>query len=88
MAGKTWGGRFKKKSARLLDEFNSSLSFDKKLYKEDIEGSIAYAKTLQKAKVISGKELEEIIKGLNKIEKEIKKENGKWFLKNNNEDIH
>ena len=88
MAGKTWGGRFKKKSARLLDEFNSSLSFDKKLYKEDIQGSVAYAKALQKAKVISGKELEEIIKGLNKIEKEIKAQQIKWFERNNNEDIH
>ena len=85
---KLWSGRFSEGTALLLDKFNSSLSFDKRLYKEDIICSIAYAKTLAHSKIISIKESEEIIRGLNKIFEEIEGEKEKWFEENKNEDIH
>ncbi len=85
---KFWSGRFSKGSAELLDRFNSSLSFDKRLYKEDISCSIAYAKTLAHCKIISNLESEEIIRGLNKIFEEIQSDKEKWFEENRNEDIH
>ena len=85
---KLWSGRFSQNSAELLDRFNSSLSFDKRLYKEDITCSIAYAKTLAHSKIISKHELDEIIRGLNKIFEEIEAEKEKWFCENKNEDIH
>lgn len=85
---KFWSGRFSKDSAELLGRFNSSLSFDKRLYKEDITCSIAYAKTLAHCKIISKHESDEIIRGLNKIFEEIEIEKEKWFCDNKNEDIH
>lgn len=85
---KFWSGRFSKESAELLDRFNSSLNFDKRLYKEDISCSIAYAKTLAHCKIISNNESEEIIRGLNKIFEEIQSDKEKWFEENRNEDIH
>jgi len=85
---KFWSGRFSKDSAELLDRFNSSLYFDKRLYKEDITCSIAYAKTLAHSKIILAKESEEIIRGLNKIFEEIESGKERWFEENKNEDIH
>ena len=85
---KFWSGRFSENTAILLDKFNSSLSFDKRLYKEDITCSIAYTKTLAHSKIISKHESEEIIRGLNKIFEEIETEKEKWFEENKNEDIH
>ena len=85
---KLWSGRFSTDTAALLDRFNSSLNFDKRLYKEDITCSIAYAKTLAHSKIISKHELDEIIRGLNKIFEEIQAEKEKWFEENKNEDIH
>ncbi len=85
---KFWSGRFSKDSAELLDRFNSSLSFDKRLYKEDITCSIAYAKTLTHCKIISNHESDEIIRGLNKVFEEIESGKEKWFHENKNEDIH
>ena len=85
---KLWSGRFKEDTAKLLEEFNSSLSFDKRLYKQDIFGSIAYAKTLVHSKIISKHESDEIIRGLNKILEEIEIEKENWFEENKNEDIH
>ncbi|MBI3591747.1 MAG: argininosuccinate lyase [Candidatus Melainabacteria bacterium] len=85
---KLWSGRFKEETATILDEFNSSFNFDKRLYKEDIICSIAFAKTLAHCKIISSHESEEIIRGLNKILEEIETEPQAWFEKNKNEDIH
>lgn len=82
---KLWSGRFSKKSAKLLSKFNDSFDFDKRLYKEDIESSIAWAKALAKCKVLTSRELKKITSVLNKIQKEIHK---KWFEKNKSEDIH
>ncbi len=85
---KLWSGRFKEDTAKLLDKFNSSFHFDKRLYKHDIAGSIAQAKMLAHAKMIKKEEADEIIRGLNKILEDIESEPDKWFSENYNEDIH
>lgn len=84
---KLWSGRFSESTAELLDKFNSSLDFDKRLYKHDILGSIAHAKMLSHSQIISIDESEEIIRGLNKILEEIEGDD-EWFIRNKNEDIH
>ena len=68
---KSWSGRFHKKSHPLLEKFNASLSFDKRLYAEDIQGSLAHASMLKKIGVLTGSELKKITQGLLKIKKEI-----------------
>ena len=83
---KPWDGRFKDKTLPLLDRFNASIYFDKELYREDIEGSIAHCKMLMKQKIISEDEGRKIIDGLNQILKEI--EEGKFNFKVELEDIH
>jgi len=79
-------GKIKKSSAKLLDEFNASIMFDKELYNEDIDGSIAHVKMLSKQKIISNKSKDKIIKGLSEIKKEI--EEGKYKFSIKDEDIH
>uniref|UniRef100_A0A7C4AJ84 Argininosuccinate lyase n=1 Tax=Thermodesulfovibrio aggregans TaxID=86166 RepID=A0A7C4AJ84_9BACT len=83
---KPWGGRFKEKTAKALEEFSQSISFDSRLWKEDIEGSIVHAKMLHKQGIISDEELNKIIKGLKKIENEIKQ--GRFQFTKKLEDIH
>ncbi len=79
-------GKIKKSSAKLLDEFNASIMFDKELYNEDIDGSIAHVKMLSKQKIISDKSKDKIIEGLNEIKKEV--EEGKYKFSIKDEDIH
>lgn len=83
---KSWSGRFQKKSHPLLEKFNTSLSFDQKIYAEDIQGSLAHATMLKKIGVLTAGELKKIIQGLLKIKKEI--ESGKFKWKTEYEDIH
>ncbi|QZY55460.1 argininosuccinate lyase [Crassaminicella profunda] len=83
---KLWGGRFAKNTAALVDEFNASISFDQKLYKHDIIGSIAHAKMLKKSNIITEEEGKEIIEGLENILKDI--EEGKVEFQISYEDIH
>ncbi len=83
---KLWGGRFKEKTKKIVESFTSSLSFDVRLWKYDINGSIAHVKMLRKQKIISRKDAELIIKGLNEIKTEIK--NGKFKFHENLEDVH
>ncbi|MFH1617083.1 MAG: argininosuccinate lyase [Candidatus Margulisiibacteriota bacterium] len=83
---KPWGGRFKQALSPLAEEFTSSIDFDKRLYKQDIVQSMAYARALQKARVLSAKETKKIIKGLGSILKNI--EAGKIRFKKELEDIH
>ena len=64
---KLWGGVFTQDTDKIADEFNSSLKFDKRLYKHDITGSIAHAKMLGKQNIISIEESKLIVDGLNKI---------------------
>ena len=83
---KPWDGRFKDKTLPLLDKFNASIYFDRELYREDIEGSIAHCKMLVKQGIISEEEGNKIIDGLNKILTEI--EDGRFEFKVELEDIH
>lgn len=83
---KLWGGRFSAQTDEIVDDFNSSIRFDKRLYKQDIKGSIAHAKMLEKQGIITSCELEKIIFGLNKILEDI--EQGKVSFSVSCEDIH
>ncbi len=83
---KPWAGRFSKKSAKLLDIFNASLEFDRKLYKYDIQGSIAHASMLAKQNIITEDEKNTLIVGLKQVESEI--ENGEFVFDISDEDIH
>ncbi len=83
---KLWGGRFTKETSKIMEEFNASIPFDKRMYKEDIEGSIAHSKMLAKQDIISHKDQKDIEKGLLQILEEI--ENEKFEFKISDEDIH
>ncbi|KYH28513.1 MULTISPECIES: argininosuccinate lyase [Clostridium] len=83
---KLWGGRFKESENKLMEDFNSSLNFDKRLYKEDINGSIAHVKMLSKCGILKEEEEKLIIDGLNSILQDIEK--GELFIEGNYEDIH
>lgn len=83
---KLWGGRFCAQTDEMTDDFNSSIRFDKRLYKEDIEGSIAHTKMLEKQGIISTVDSKNIQEGLSKILKDI--ENGKVEFDVACEDIH
>ena len=83
---KIWGGRFSTSTNELMEEFNSSIQFDKRLYIQDIEGSIVHAEMLSKQKIISSKDFKLIEAGLNKIKIEISNNNFKFSMKL--EDIH
>jgi len=61
---KLWGGRFKDEESKLMEDVNSSLSFDKKLYYEDIKGSIAHVKMLANQNIINEEEKEKILLAL------------------------
>ena len=81
-----WNTRIKKGNSKLFQRIGSSLDIDKKLYKEDIIGSIAHVEMLFKQKIISFKIKNKIIYGLQKIEKEILK--NKFEFSDKYEDIH
>ncbi|MCR1974144.1 argininosuccinate lyase [Clostridium sporogenes] len=83
---KLWGGRFKDEESKLMEDFNSSLSFDKKLYYEDIKGSIAHVKMLANQNIINEEEKEKILLGLEEILKEI--DDGVLKIDGDYEDIH
>lgn len=86
MKKKLWAGRFKKGTHKVAEKFSASIDFDKRLYKEDIQGSIAHATMLASEGIILKKEAGQIIKGLKQIEKEI--EDGKFPFRQELEDIH
>lgn len=86
MAKKLWGTRFAKKTNLLTDTFTSSISFDKKLAKYDVLGSIAHAKMLGAKKIIPAKDAALIVRGLSSILKDIN--NGKFKFDLTAEDVH
>ena len=81
-----WGTRMKSEVSSVLQAANSSIEIDKRLYQEDIQGSIAHCTMLAKRKIIDVKKSKNIIAGLRKIEQEINKKKFKFEIKN--EDIH
>lgn len=83
---KLWGGRFRETSAKVLEEFNASIFFDKELYAEDIFGSKIHTEMLNKIGILSDSEKNFILGGLDKIYDEI--ENGEFSFKIADEDIH
>ncbi|MDD5594328.1 MAG: argininosuccinate lyase [Candidatus Margulisbacteria bacterium] len=83
---KAWGGRFREPLAKSAEEFSSSVAYDRRLFKQDIVQSIAYARTLVKAQVLSVAESKKIIKALEEIMRGI--EWGRLVLKTELEDIH
>ena len=83
---KLWGGRFQKSTDKKVDDFNSSIRFDKRMYAQDIKGSIAHAKMLGKQGIIDSADSEKIVKGLLEILSDI--EAGKVEFLIDAEDIH
>ncbi|MBQ3113832.1 MAG: argininosuccinate lyase [Phascolarctobacterium sp.] len=83
---KLWGGRFSKNTNELVDAFNASIDFDKRLYNEDIRGSIAHAKMLAKCGIIPVEDGEKIVAGLKDILADI--EAGNFSFEVALEDIH
>ncbi len=83
---KLWGGRFKKGTNELVNDFNSSIRVDSRMYKEDIEGSLAHVKMLGKQKIIPSKASKKIEDGLNEMLKRM--DNGVIGIDPSSEDIH
>lgn len=81
-----WGGRFTKQENRLVNGFNASISFDSRLYREDIEGSIAHADMLGHCGILKENEASEIIRGLKGILADL--ESGSLAIDPEAEDIH
>ena len=68
---KLWGGRFTKETDKLVNNFNASISFDQKFFRQDIRGSIAHAKMLGASGIITQQESDEIVQGLEGILRDI-----------------
>lgn len=83
---KMWAGRFKKEEDKRVNDFNSSISFDMRMYKQDIKGSCAHAEMLGKCGIIPQDDVKKIQDGLNSILCDI--ENGKLEFDMTAEDIH
>lgn len=83
---KLWGGRFKDKESKLMEDFNCSLGFDKRLYKEDIKGSIAHVTMLGKCGILTEEEKTIIVNGLKSILEDI--DNDNLIIDGDYEDIH
>ena len=83
---KMWSGRFTKKSDRLTEEFNASIGVDSRMYRQDIDGSIAHATMLAQQGIITPREGEQIVKGLQEVLEDI--EAGRLEFTIEAEDIH
>lgn len=81
-----WGGRFTKETDQLVYNFNASISFDQKFYRQDIRGSIAHVKMLAKQGILTEDERNQIIEGLEGILRDV--ENGYLQITSEYEDIH
>ena len=86
MGTKMWAGRFTKETDERVNDFNSSISFDARMYKQDIEGSIAHATMLGECGIIEKSESEKIIEGLKGILADI--DSGRLRFDPTAEDIH
>lgn len=83
---KPWSGRFREKTERVVEDFTSSVPFDVRLWRYDINGSIAHVRMLAKQGIISKEDAGLIIKGLNEIREDI--EDGRFKFLNSLEDVH
>ena len=83
---KLCSGRFQKETDTLVNDFNSSIQFDARLYKQDIAGSIAHAQMLGKQGIIEEHEVEQIVEGLKAILADIEADKVEFSV--DNEDIH
>jgi len=83
---KAWQGRFTEKTSGIVESFTESISFDRRLWKYDIEGSIAHAQMLARQGIITHNEAKKITGGLRQIAREI--ESGKFSFREDLEDIH
>lgn len=83
---KPWGGRFKESTDELVEAFTASIHFDKRLYRYDIEGSIAHCRMLARQKIITAGEKEQIVDGLTAILRDI--EEGSFQFSQEQEDVH
>ncbi len=81
-----WKGRFQQPTSDLVKRYGESVSFDRRLYAQDIRGSIAHAKALRKASILTAAECKAIEKGLREIEADIDK--GKFVWREDLEDVH
>jgi len=86
MAGKLWAGRFRENTDAFVEQFTASVDFDRRLYRHDIQGSIAHARMLTKAGVLTPSELKAIHSGLKAIELEIDQGKFPWSVQH--EDVH
>ncbi|WHZ23464.1 MAG: Argininosuccinate lyase [Nitrospira sp.] len=84
--GKAWGGRFAERTDRLVEQFTSSLAYDRRLYPYDIQGSIAHCKTLERAKVFTARESARLVRGLQVVKAEL--DGGQFPFSPQDEDIH
>ena len=83
---KLWGGRFEGTPDDLMERFNASIGFDWRLWAADIEGSIAYAKALQRTGLLTAEERDQLIRGLEAVVREF--EAGEFDIRSSDEDIH
>ena len=83
---KLWGGRFTKETNQLVHNFNESISFDQKFYKQDIAGSIAHVTMLAKQGILSEEDKDAIIEGLEGIRRDL--DSGALTITTESEDIH
>ena len=83
---KPWAGRFRERTAKTVETFTSSIPFDRRLWKYDIEGSLAHVKMLKKQNIITSKDTDSIIRALEKIKRNIQQ--GKFQFRDDLEDIH
>ena len=86
MSDRLWGGRFTEQPDESVDDFGSSISFDQLMADEDIEGSLAHVKMLEKTDILSSGDVKQIVAGLEGIQKDLHA--GKVKFSKENEDIH
>ena len=86
MANKMWGGRFAETPSEIMQEVNTSIDFDKRLFAQDIAGSKAHCRMLQAQGIISDDDAADIIRGLEQVQSEI--ESGSFNFSRSLEDIH
>lgn len=85
-ADKLWGGRFSEPTDQFVERFTASVNFDQRLYRQDIAGSIAHARMLEKVGVLTSDEAQQIISGLQEIAGDIEVGNFQWSVAL--EDVH